>query len=249
MKGTKAVILRGFRDAKLNTVLVAGLAVLALAAPVSLPEARASNIDAATPESLSFEVLRDGSQIGRHRISFQEVGDELHVDIAIDLEVNLAFITLFRYEHRNKEVWRDGRLISLESRTNDDGKEYSVSARATDEGLLVEGSSGSFLAPGDILPTSYWNKATVDQDVLLDTQRGGLLEVSAKAKGQDDIWADEKRLQAKRFDLDGDLDADLWYAPDGEWMKIAFTVRGAAIDYVPVGPHRGLRQHQQSSLR
>ncbi|NIA72412.1 hypothetical protein HBA54_27870 [Pelagibius litoralis] len=212
-----------------------------------LTAAQASNADPDLPDTLSFDVMRDGSQIGSHSISFEEIGDELHVEIAIDLEVNLAFITLFRYEHRNKEVWRDGRLMSLETRTYDDGKEYSVTARSTAEGLLVEGTSGSYLAPRDILPTSYWNRATVDQSVLLDTQRGGLLEVSAKAKGTDDIWTEETRLQARKFDLDGDLDADLWYAPDGEWMKITFTVRGATIDYVPVGPHRGLSRQQQSS--
>lgn len=203
----------------------------------------------AARDSLSFKVLRDGSQIGHHRIAFAEVGDELHVDVAIDLEINLAFITLFRYEHRTKEIWRDGRLVSLESRTYDDGDEYSVRARSTAEGLKVEGSGGSFVAPADVIPTTYWHPETVEQDLLLDTQHGRLLSVSATPKGTDVIEAATKQVPAQRFVLDGDLEADLWYDTTGDWMKIAFNVRGSEIDYVPVGPHRGLTPHQQSSQR
>ena len=230
-----------------------GFAVFfATAAALGGAPAAASQDDSAglaARDSLSFKVLRDGSQIGHHRIAFEEVGDELHVEVAIDLKVNLAFITLFRYEHRTKEIWRDGRLVSLESRTYDDGDEYSVRARSTAEGLKVEGSGGNFVAPADVIPTTYWHPETVEQDLLLDTQYGRLLSVSATPKGTDVIEAATKQVPAQRFVLDGDLEADLWYDTTGDWMKIAFNVRGSEIDYVPVGPHRGLTPHQQSSER
>ncbi len=243
------VALKRMQTSGLRTGLLAVLVAAGLTAFTPAKDLKATEAGMDAPDPLSFKVMRDGSNIGSHSISFEEVGEELHVDIAIDLKVNLAFITVFRYEHRNKEIWRDGRLVSLESRTYDDGDEYFVSARATDEGLLVENKEGSFVAPGDILPTSYWNPATVEQDQLLDTQRGRLLAVSTNPKGLDEVLAAEQRLPAKKFDLNGDLDADLWYAPGGEWMKIAFTARGATIDYVPVGPHRGLVDNQQSSLQ
>lgn len=229
------------------TGLVAGAVLAALAAMSAPLGAAPRDGSAVEPETLSFKVLRDGVPIGSHSITFEEVGDELHVDVAIDLEVTFAFLTLFRYEHRNKEVWRDGRLVSLESRTDDDGKEYQVSAKATAEGLWVEGSKGRYLAPAETLPTSYWNPATVDQRKLLDTQRGGLLAVSAEPRGVDAIAVDRKSLAAQRYKLQGDLDAELWYAPEGDWMKIAFEVRGSSIDYQPIGTHRGLRRLQQSS--
>ncbi|HIP77236.1 MAG TPA: hypothetical protein EYH07_02050 [Kiloniellaceae bacterium] len=240
---------------KLHILAAAGVVAALSSAPATaneVPMADAIESPAAQTlagETLAFKVMRDGAQIGHHKIRLEEIGDELHVEVDIELEVSLAFITLFRYEHTNKEVWRDGRLVSLETRTNDDGSEYWVSARSSAEGLVVEGSGGSFVAPAEILPTSYWNPATVEQDVLLDTQRGRLLEVSSKAKGAETIQTPERTVDARRFKLDGDLKADLWYAPDGEWMKIAFDVRGSTIDYVPVGPHPGLRAANQSSQR
>ncbi len=229
--------------------MAACVAVLMFTGMTTATKVQADSAGLDSRDSLSFEVLRDGSQIGHHKIAFERVGDELHVDVEVDLKVSLAFITLFSYEHRAKEVWRDGRLISLETQTNDDGEEFRVTARSTPEGLMVEGADGRFLAPAEILPTTYWHPDTVDQEFLLDTQHGRLLSVSATPKGTDVIEAASEQLPAKRFAMEGDVEADLWYDPSGDWMKIAFSVRGSEIDYIPVGPHRGLTPQTQSTER
>lgn len=188
---------------------------------------------AAIPASqqLAFEVVRGESSIGRHEVSFRREGEELHVEVAIDLEVKLAFVTVFTYQHRNHEVWRDGRLISIETTTNDDGKQYQLTGRATDQGFQVEGSAGSYLAPADIIPTSYWNPATLEQSQLLDTQRGRLLEVMIVPQGEEQILADGERFSATRYRMSGDLRLDLWYGPDGQWSRIAFDAKGAEVVY------------------
>ena len=182
-------------------------------------------------DGIAFHVFRDQQPIGRHEIAFRQEGEDLHVEIAIDLEVSFAFITVFRYEHRNHEVWRDGRLVALDTRTDDDGTAYRVRARATDAGLAVEGSGGSYLAPADIIPTSYWNMATVAQSALLDTQRGRILTVAVLESGEDGIAVDGEPVSARRFAMRGDLDLDLWYGPSDELVKLAFEARGASIDY------------------
>ena len=211
--------------------------------------ASAEGFSGTAPDNLAFEVLRDGSPIGHHKVNFEQVGEELHVDVDIQLEVNLAFITLYRYEHQAKEVWRDGRLVSLESTTNDDGDRFEVSAELTSEGLVVEGAEGRFIAPSDIIPTTYWRPETVEQNVLLDTQYGRLLSVSATPKGTDLLDRASEQLPAKRFALDGDLELDLWYDPTGDWTKIAFSVHGSDFYYVPAEPQPNAIIGQQSSER
>ena len=32
--------------------------------------------------------------------------------------------------------------------------------------------------------------------------------------------------------MSGDLNLRLWYAGDGDWVKIAFTARGSEVEYV-----------------
>lgn len=208
------------RSARLLSSLAVALLCVGLAGEAVL----------ARKAGLAFDVLRDGSSIGRHEIGFRQEGDDLHVEIAIDLEVKLAFITLFRYWHRNHEVWRDGRLVSIETRTDDDGKLHRVSGRVTAEGFLVEGSEGRTILPAGVLPTSYWHPRTVEQNKLLDTQRGRLLKVETETLGLEEIDGSSQD-EAMRYRLSGDLQLDLWYSPEGEWRKLAFVARGAEVTY------------------
>ena len=187
----------------------------------------ASEAVVARGSGVGFTVLRDGSPFGTHQVSFRQEGEDLHVEIAIDLEVSLAFITLFRYEHRNHEIWREGRLVSIEARTDDNGTAYSVSGRATEAGFEVDGSEGRALLPAGILPTSYWHPKTVAQSQLLDTQRGRLIEVDVAPLGGELV----RGTPLERFRVSGDLKLDLWYDADGEWNKLVFTARGSDVVY------------------
>lgn len=192
---------------------------------MATPTALGSDI---LPRDRNFEVFREEVSIGRHEIRFSHQGDELHVKIAIDLEVKLAFITLFRYSHRNHEVWRNGRLISIDTQTDDDGEPHWVRGRTTAEGFAVESSSGPAMAPPEIIPTSYWRPETVTQEQLLDTQHGRLVEIFSIEREPDFGFSSV----ATRYALRGDLNLDLWYDDERQLAKIAFQARGAKIDYV-----------------
>ena len=92
---------------------------------------------------------------------------------------------VYRYVHRNTEVWQGDRLVSLDTRTDDNGDSFTVSARRTAEGIEVEGAEGRVLAPADILPTSYWRGDTINQTRLLDTQRGVIRQVAFSRAGRE----------------------------------------------------------------
>ncbi|MBL0929389.1 MAG: hypothetical protein IBJ15_04615 [Alphaproteobacteria bacterium] len=179
---------------------------------------------AAAPPTLEFDVLRDGAPIGKHRVTIERDGTETRATIEIDMAVRLAFVTVYRYTHRSTELWREGRLVSLDARTDDNGTRTQVSARATDAGLATDGSGGRYDAPAETVPTSYWNREKVMRSPLLDTQSGKLIDVSAMALAAD--------ANGTRYRLAGDLEADLVYGPGGDWTGLSFAARGARIDYV-----------------
>ncbi len=179
---------------------------------------------AAAPPTLEFDVLRDGAPIGKHRVTIERDGTETRATIEIDMAVRLAFVTVYRYTHRSTELWREGRLVSLDARTDDNGTRTQVSARATDAGLAIDGSGGRYDAPAETVPTSYWNREKVMRSPLLDTQSGKLIDVSAMALAAD--------ANGTRYRLAGDLEADLVYGPGGDWTGLSFAARGARIDYV-----------------
>lgn len=212
-------------DTKLRRLAAAGLAaIIVLTAPAL----------AAVPGNgrIEFDVLRDGkTPMGSHSLRFEQRGEELHVFVEIDLEVKLAFVTLFSYAHRNHEVWKDGRLIAIETETDDDGESYFVRGTASAEGFRVETKDGVEILPADVYPTSYWQYATVERDELLDTQRGNLVDVATQALRQETISIDGVPIEATHYRMSGDLDLELWYAPNGEWVKIAFAARGTDVVY------------------
>lgn len=178
----------------------------------------------AQPRTLEFDVLREGAPIGIHRVIIDERDGETRVEIAIDLAVRFAFLTLYRYTHRSHETWRDGRLVALDAQTDDDGARTQVEARTSADGLAVRGSGGTYLAAGDTVPTSYWNRDKLARDRLLDTQSGKLIDVAARRVATDASGA--------TWRLSGDLEADLAYGPAGDWTSLAFVTRGSHIVYV-----------------
>lgn len=186
------------------------------------------------PPNLSFDVVRGGESIGTHKVEFRREGDNLTVEIAIDLTVRLAFIPVFRYSHRNTEVWRDGKLLRLDSATDDDGTKYRVSAEATAEGLKVTDAGGrSYIAAPDTIPTSYWNMALLERRELLNTQDGTMMPVKIDSQLGSADGATHYRL------IKGDdaTPIDVWYDSQRKvWSKLRFSARGSTIDYRLLAP-------------
>ena len=182
---------------------------------------------------LLFEVDRDGSKIGTHRLDFRQAdAGTLEVDIEIALRVGLGPITLFRYEHTNVTRWQDGRLARMDAETNDDGDSHSVAVRRNGEGDLdVSTNDGSFTAGGGLLPSTYWMRATVEQSRLLNTQTGELGAVQIEPLGSRTVETPDGPVEAEGFEVSGDLSARTWYDSEGRWVKLAFDARGSEITY------------------
>ncbi|HLB97599.1 MAG TPA: DUF6134 family protein, partial [Acetobacteraceae bacterium] len=121
MIGRRAVLLGG-------AAVVTGAASGAAALPVP------------SGDSLAFRMLRHGSEIGTHALTFSHDGAMLTVRIVVDALVTFASIPVVRYSHRGVETWRDTTLVGLTGDTDKNGTRNWVRAQRTDEGLVVLGS-------------------------------------------------------------------------------------------------------------
>ncbi len=188
------------------------------------------------PSSLAFSVLRKGDMIGSHSIDFTRRGEDLIVDIDIDLKLKFAFITVFRYEHRNREIWRGNRLISIDTRTDNDGTEHWITGRAEKDGFKIKSDSGEALLPADVLPSSYWHPDTRNAKALLNTQTGTLADIQVTPESDPSYvpmpWGQQA---AQAFKVSGDIDLNLWYDGRGCLLKLNFSAPkdGSLIDYSP----------------
>ena len=192
-----------------------------LAAPILL---RAS-----TNGTRIFRVVRDGSDIGQHTLFVSRSGADVQVAIDIELKVKILGITAYRYEMTNREVWRDGMLISMDSKSNDDGAPAYSRCRAAGGEIEVDGSVWSGVVAGDSASTTYWTKAFMKRPLWISTADGDPLKVSAAPAGAGEIGG----IATEKFKISGDMDIDLHYRGD-EWVSVRFDAGGEDAFYVPV---------------
>lgn len=183
------------------------------------------------PDTLRFTIYRDDAPIGTHTITLQQQGQTIQAEIAITMAVRIFGITFFKYEHRNREVWRDNALLSIDSTTDDNGTKYTVNGRTTPAGFMVQGSTTTTL-PQPVVSTSYWNKQALRASQLLNTQKGDYFPITVTPKGEEIITASNRQQPAARYDVTGPLVISLWYGRDDRLLKLRFKARGSVIDYV-----------------
>ncbi|MDA0702396.1 MAG: DUF6134 family protein [Proteobacteria bacterium] len=186
-----------------------------------------------------FTLLRNGSSLGSYDLRFESREDGLHVVTRVDVNYSLAFITLYRFEQDRNELWRDGRLASLETRTNDDGDRFALTAWATADGVQVNGREFDGLAPANIMPTGFWDIRTVERTQLLNSEDGDLLNVTAERVGEETVEVMGEAVRATHYRITGDTEKDLWYDKNGVWVALRMTASdGSTIEYRLLPPAR-----------
>lgn len=185
-----------------------------------------------------FTAYRNGSWFGAHKVTFAGERDtRLAVEIEIAFDYKLAFVPLYRYRHRNREIWQDGRLIELDTETDDNGTPFRVQAKASGDRIQVDGSGGKLDLPGSTYTTSYWNEATIERGEWLDTQSGELVRSKASVGEPEPVFVAGKQVDARPYQLEGDITCTLWFQ-DGRWVKLRFIASDElVIDYMiePLG--------------
>jgi hypothetical protein len=155
------------------------------------------------------------------------------VKTKIAMKVKIGFFTAFRYEHDSTEIWRDGLLQSLVSKTYDDGDDLAVTGEATVGGFKAVGPHGAFVAPADILTTNcMWLPTLVEEKKLIDAQNGVLVGLVSKPLGEERVKVKGKDRPAERHSiLTPFVGGSLWYDLAGNWVRSRLEIKGETLEY------------------
>ncbi len=186
----------------------------------------------APPHDIHFKVYRNGEEFGHHKVSFIQAGEQTIADVEIEFAVTFAGFRVFYYLHRSREIWEGGNLVSIESSTNDDGDTSSVDLKRRGDALAIDGADYRGVAPLELFPTSYWFKETLAQNRLIDTTNGRIFPVVIGRVGRETIEVGGRAVEATRYTLTEQLQMNLWYDDQGNWVKTSFDARGSTIEYV-----------------
>jgi hypothetical protein len=184
-------------------------------------------------ETMRFQVLRNGAPVGSHVVNFRKNGSDLIVETRFDVNVEVLYIPVYRYEYRAVDTWRSGCLVAMQAWVNDDGARHRVDAVSDGQRIMVKGPDGEQALPPDIFPTHHWNAGVLGSDKVLNTITGRVAHVRILDQGLEMIGISGHRRPARRFAYTGDLRTEVWYDDQSRWVKMRFTgTDGSTIEYV-----------------
>jgi hypothetical protein len=166
-------------------------------------------------EKRDFAVAVDGKPAGESHLTITRRDDGSEV-VAADANVRVRLIISHVYTYEGTEVWKNGRLQSLTSNCNDNGKRFQVTAAAQDDGLRVLVNGKERTTKADVWTTSYWklaDKRFHNQPVtVLDVDRGEDLARQLQYVATENLTVAGQEQKCYHFRVQGGSSpVDLWY--------------------------------------
>ena len=75
---------------------------------------------------IEFDIYRNNSHIGKHIFTFRKSDEKIYVDSEINFEIKKLGVVFYKYKVKGTEVYKDGKLIKFNSKTDQNGKEKYV---------------------------------------------------------------------------------------------------------------------------
>ncbi len=175
--------------------------------------------------TVAYDVWREGTPIGTHIVEFRRDGDRLIVHTRIRIKVMLLFLTLYRFEHDAEEDWVGGKLVRYTAKTNDNGTDRDVLLERVGQQLKGNYNGDPLQLPGDMIPGSLWNPATIDQKRLIEPTVGQARTVTIVDRGLEPVTSGSRTIQAHHYSIQGQLLREVWYGTDGGVVQAVFLAK------------------------
>lgn len=224
---------------KITIMIWTALASFAVSAGAAASaDTRAASTESFDPldrygSEILFDVFRDGSPVGSHRVTFARDAEGLTVKNQFQLEVDFLFFTAYRYSYRSQARWSNDQLVSLEVHVDDDGAASKLQASRGTDGLTVANAERRYTIEQPIYPTNHWHPGVIGETRVLNTLTGRINEITIRPQGRQPVPTESGDVMAMRFVYSGDLQNEVWYDDAGRWVKMRFLGRdGSTIEYV-----------------
>jgi len=179
---------------------------------------------------LVFNVLRDGSPIGKTTLDIDRTGPSARVKMVTDINVKILGITAYEYKYAGAETWAGEKLTAFKSQTDDNGKPHAIMLTSQDDKATMLDVDGAPVAgPQNLTPASFWNPKLMSRPVVFDTADGAQKKVAMRDMGMDTITMHGAAGPAHHYRLTGALERDVWFAADDTPARFQLKGRDGSL--------------------
>ena len=185
---------------------------------------------------IEFDIYRNNKHIGKHIFSFKRSDDQIVVKSEINFEIKKLGIVFYKYHVNGTEVYKDGKLIKFNSKTNQNGKEKYVNMKLENEEYIINGSSYKGKAPIDYLLGTWWDHSIVKAPAQISAVSGRIIIQEVTFLGKETIKLGNKNYNTLHFNFSSTdkklvkgkrLNTDVWYDEKTlNWVKASFKKKG-----------------------
>lgn len=170
-------------------------------------------------------------KIGTYTNIIRDTGAEVSVRNEFRVQVKVLLVVAHKEIGSSRESWKDGRLVSFESKTQENGEKSVVNGRANGEKFVIETPNGPREAPADVFPNNPWSMNILKAKVLLGTKSGSLYNVSASDGVKKDLEFAGQTVTTDYFLVDGDAKYELWFDERGIPLKFTEIDKKSVITF------------------
>ena len=187
-------------------------------------------------DRIEFDIYRNNHHIGKHIFSFKKFDDLLTVESEIFFEIKKLGIVFYKYHVKGTEIYKDGKLIKFNSKTDQNGKEKYVNMVLENGEYIIDGSSYKGKTPVDYLLGTWWNHGIVKAEAQISAVSGRIIKQKVTFLGKEKIKFSDKSYDTLHFNFSSTdkkltkgkkLNTDIWYDEKTlYWIKASFEKKG-----------------------
>ena len=185
---------------------------------------------------IEFDIYRNNQHIGTHIFSFKKSVEQLAVESKINFEIKKFGIVFYKYHVKGTEIYKDGKLIKFNSKTNQNGKHKYANLKLEDGEYTIDGSSYKGKVPKDYSLGTWWNHSIIKAEAQISAVSGRIIKQKVTFLGKETIKIGNKNYETLHFNFSSidkelkkekKLNTDVWYEEKTlNWVKAAFKKKG-----------------------
>ncbi len=207
-------------------------AVVALAAWIGL------GASPATAQEFTYKLLLGSQKMGTQVIRvapLDATSNGFDVSTRMKIDFSPFFFITVKVQQVTREVWRDGHIVSFESKTNQRGDKYQVRVKRDGERLMVTGGEKPVSASPMAAPTSYWYEPLFkERTQFFDTKTGKLRDQKLEFMDTAQVTYGGSQYTVRHYRLANDEKSrELWYFEEtGILYMTRSEEQGSTVTYV-----------------